>query len=138
MLINEVRKEDDLFYQGPFWIIANSFLDILRGNFSIIGSKFECNYAGNYINNDKSKSQKTHKIIWRDNYAKIYNTDDFMFYPRGRVSIYNGIAFIHINSRCNLPKIIDSIVDEYNLNKLDVEIDCNDTYQGSHYDFKLK
>jgi hypothetical protein len=74
MLINEVRKEDDLFYQGPFWIIANSFLDILRGNFSIIGSKFECNYAGNYINNDKSKSQKTHKIIWRDNYAKIYNS----------------------------------------------------------------
>jgi hypothetical protein len=25
------RKEDDLYYQGPFWIIADTFKDIHRG-----------------------------------------------------------------------------------------------------------
>lgn len=132
------RKEDDLYYQGPFWLIADSFLNILRGKFELVGSKFTCNYDGDYIQNDKSKSQRTHKKIWDSEYSEIYETDDYTFFPRGRVSIYKGIAFIHINSKCNVPKVVDKIINEYNLGKLEIEIDLNDAYQGSHYNFKLQ
>lgn len=133
-----VRKEDDLYYQGPFWIIAESFKDILRGDFKIIGEKYVCNYDGNYTDDKTSKNQKTHKYLWNNKYKLQYNQDDYTFYPRGKVSIYQGTAFIHINSRCNIPKVIDKIINDYNISKLEIEIDLNDTYQGSHYDFKLK
>lgn len=134
----EVRKEDDIYHQGPFWIIGESFTDILRGNFDLIGSKFECTYNGDYLDNNRSKSQRTHKKIWETDYKNVYDQEDYTYYPRGRVSVYNGIAWIHINSKCNIPKIIDRIVKEYNLSKLELEIDLNDVYQGSHYNFKLK
>ncbi len=45
---------------------------------------------------------------------------------------------MHLNSKCNMPKVIDAIVEMYNLGKLEIEIDLNDTYQGSHYDFDLR
>ena len=138
MNITCTRKEDDLYYQGPFWLIADSFLDILRGKFELVGSKFACNYDGDYVQNDKSKSQRTHKKIWDSEYSETYETNDYTFFPRGRVSIYKGVTFIHINSKCNVPKVINKIINEYNLGKLEIEIDLNDTYQGSHYDFKLQ
>ena len=131
------RKEDELYYQGPFWIIADTFKDIHRGNFELLGEKLECNYNGDYIGELTSKSQKTHKKIWSKHAAR-YNDVDYTYYPRGRVAIYQGTAFIHINSKCNVPSVIDAVVDAYNLEKLDIEIDLNDTYQGSHYDFQLK
>lgn len=138
MKITCVRKEDDLYYQGPFWIIADSFLDILRGNFELVGSKFACDFNGEYVKKDKSKSQRTHKKVWEEEYANSYGIDSFTYFPRGRVSIHKGIAFVHINSRCNIPKVINKIITEYNIDKLDIEIDLNDTYQGSHYDFELE
>lgn len=131
------RKEDKIYYQGPFWIISDSFQNIIKGNFEIIGEKYECNYSGEYLNNTTSKRQKTHKSLWRM-FADKYGQSDYTYYPRGRVGIYNGIAYIHINSRCNLPKIIDTIIEQYHLSKLEINVELNDTYQGSHYDFKLK
>ena len=131
MRIIEVRKEDDLYYQGPFWIISDNFL-----NFNIISELYPCNYNGDYKDNI-SKSAKTHKKVW-DNLKQDYNNASYTYYPRGRVSIYNGIAFIHINSKCNTPKIIDAITNKYNIQNLEIEIDLNDAYQGSHYDFELK
>lgn len=138
-IINESRKEEDFYFQGPFWIIADSFLDIIRGNFTILAEKYLSDYEGNYLEKDAiSKSARTHKNVWENEYKSYYNNVDFDYYPRGRVSIYKGNAFIHLNSRCNLPKIIDSIVDTYNIDKLTKEIDLNDLYQGSHYNFKLE
>ena len=138
MIIKEVRKEDDLYFQGPFWIIANSFAEIHRNNFRIIGQKFLCNHEGDYLDDTTKKSQKTHKSVWKRYYEDEYQTEDYTFYPRGRVAVYQGTAFIHINSKCNLPEVIDAIVNEYSLTGLNLEIDENDTYQGSHYHFKLK
>lgn len=135
--LNEVKKEDDYYYYGPFWIIAESLKDIFQGNFKIEGEKFICDYNGN----DEAKTtkpQKTHRVIWRNTFADKYNTDDYTYYPRGRVAIYNGTAFIHLNSKCNLPKVVDSIINEYNLHNIEIVVEENDTYQGSHYDFKLK
>lgn len=135
--ISATRKEDDTYYQGPFWIVADCFKDIHRGNFEIIGDKLLSDYDGNYLGERTSKSAKTHKKVW-DNYAAHYGNVDYIYYPRGRVAIYQGTAFIHINSKCNMPKVIDAVVEMYNLAKLEIEIDLNDTYQGSHYDFELK
>lgn len=137
--LDESRKEYDVYYQGAFWIIGNSFLDILKGNFQIDGIKLESDYNGNYIDFKGSSKTLTHQRLWRDKFCLIYGKDkDYTFYPRGRVAIYNGVAFIHLNSRCNTPKIIDIIIDKYNISRLQLEIDLNDTYQGSHYNFQLK
>ena len=136
-LVVGTRKEDELYYQGPFWIIADSFKDIHRGKFKLIGEQLLTDFSGNYINDVTSKSQKTHKKVW-EVYKSQYKDVDYTFYPRGRVAIYEGTAFIHINSKCNIPSVINAITDMYHLDKLEIEVDLNDTYQGSHYDFQLK
>ena len=138
MKITTSRKEDEYYFQGPFWIVADKFIDVLRGNFDIIGEKYLSDINGEYLDSGISKSARTHKNVWKTKYALDYSEDDFTYYPRGRVSIYQGIAFIHINSKCNIPKVIDKIISEYGLQKLEIEVDLNDTYQGSHYDFKLR
>lgn len=137
--LNETKKEDDTYYQGAFWIISDSFKDILRGNFKIDGIRLESDYEGNYTNFNQSQKRITHKMLWGDNFSNKYGKDkDYTFYPRGRVAIYKGTAFIHINSKCNTPKIIDEIIKTYNIGRLEIEIDLNDTYQGGHYDFELE
>lgn len=131
------RKGDEIYYQGPFWIISDSFKDIHRGNFELLGEHLASDWSGNYVDNRSSKSQKTHKKLW-DRYKLQFNDVDYTFYPRGRVAIYEGTAFIHLNSRCNVPQVIDAVIQSYELDKLEIEVDLNDTYQGSHYDFQLK
>lgn len=139
-VLQEVRKEDELYYEGPFWIIGDSFKDILKGNFKLVFEKYACNYDGNSYN-DTPKNNRTHKYVWNllkdSHYVKDKNVD-YTYYPRGRVGIYNGTAFININSKCNTPKIISNIINEYNLHNLDIELSFDDEIQGSHYDFKLK
>jgi len=130
------QQEDNFYYQGPFWIITNTFKDVHRGKFQIVGEKILCDYAGNYLEKS-SKSSKTHKKVWKE-YADSYNDVGYTYCPRGRVAIYEGTAFIHLNSKCNIPSVIDAIIEMYNLEKLEIELDFNDTYQGSHYDFELK
>lgn len=138
-ILKEVRKEDDIYYQGAFWIKSDSLADIHRGKFTIIGIKLPCNYDGEYVNEiTASKSSLTHKKLWV-RYNNGLEDKPFDYLPRGRVAITtNGLAFIHLNSRTNIPKVIDKIIDIYNLHKLNVEIDLNDIYQGSHYNFQLK
>lgn len=137
MQLNEVRKEDDIYYQGAFWIKGDSIKDIKKGHFQIIGVELPCDYNGQYVNLfNKSKRSLTHKKLWME-YAGELKDKPFNYLPRGRVSIYNGTAFIHLNSLFNQPDIIDAIIDKYCISRLDLEFDFNDTYQGSHYDFLL-
>ena len=139
MKILEVRKEENLYFQGPFWIVSDRFINILRGEFQILSEKYLSDYNGDYIENETSKRSKTHKQIWKNKYsAKFKDEYDWTYFPRGRVSIYQGVAFIHIHSRCNIPSIIDAIIKEYQLNNLEIEIEYNDELQGSHYDFGLR
>ena len=131
----ESKKEDDFYFQGAFWIKADSFKNIMLGNFElIIGSKLLSDYCGNYVDLNQSKNSLTHKKLW----DSVSDGHSWTYYPRGRVAIYNGVAYIHLNSKCNSPAIIDKIINEYCINKLNIELDLNDTYQGSHYDFELK
>lgn len=132
--------EDDSYYQGPFWLIADSYQSIVDGQFTLIGQQYMSDYDGNYLYEDVelSKHAKTHEYAWMTNYATEYPPhSDYTYYPRGRVAIYKGKAYIHINSRCNLKKVISTIKEAYHIERLDLQIDENDVYQGSHYTFKL-
>lgn len=135
-LLIETRKEEQLYFQGPFWIIAESFSDIHRNKFTLECKKILSNYQGDIVENI-SKNSVTHKNWWKNNLQSKYN-QEFDYYPRGRVAIYNGTAFIHLNSKCNINFVIDKVTEEYKLQGLEVEVEFNDEYQGSHYDFKLK
>lgn len=134
-ILKEVRRQDDLYYQGAFWIRGNSVLDIKRGNFQIDGIQIPSDYEG-HVTTSKSKNSLSHKNLWKE-FNKENENVSFNYYPRGRVAIYKGKAVIHINSLFNQPDIIDAIIDKYSLDKLDIEIECNDIIQGSHYDFLL-
>ena len=136
MKLTEVRKEDDLYFQGGFWIKGESVREIKKGNFQLIGIKLPTYHSGEYVNLDRSKSSLTHKRLWSE-YNEGYEDKPFNYLPRGRVAIHKGVAYIHLNSLFNQPSIIDKIIEEYNLDKLELEFDFNDTYQGSHYDFLL-
>lgn len=135
-ILKEVRKEDNNYFEGSFWIIADSVDKLLCGYFDIIGQKELTTYEG-IRNRDRNVKLLTHKQLW-DSYKKNYNNVYYDYYPRGRVSVYNGKAYININSICNTPKVIDSILSFYCIRDLDYEISYNDINQGSHYDFKLK
>lgn len=134
----EVEKEDDIYYQGGFWIKGDSVDDIKCGRFTLIGAKFACDYQGKYIGNfDRSKSSLTHRRLWGE-YAGELADKPFNYLPCGRVGVYDGKAYINMNSLFNAPEIIDAIIERYHIGKLDIQLSFNDTYQGSHYDFLLK
>lgn len=44
-----VRKEDEVYYQGAFWIVGDSVRDIKRGNFEIIGIQIASDYKGTIL-----------------------------------------------------------------------------------------
>lgn len=137
--IVEVRKEDDIYYQGAFWVVGESVHDIKTGNFKIEGIQIPCDCSGNYLKLVKSKSGLTHKNLWNREFKNKLNSEEpFNYYPRGRVSIHKGIAYINLYSLFNQPDIIDQVTNLYHLENLEIEIDLKDTYQGSHYDFLLE
>lgn len=133
----ETRRDEDIYYQGAFWIKGDSVLSIKRGKFELIGEKLPCTFSGEYLDYFGSQKQLTHKKLWFK-YASELSDKGYTYLPRGRVSIYNGVAFIHLNSLFNQPNIVDAVIKMYGIEKLEIEIDLNDTYQGSHYDFQLK
>lgn len=136
MKLNEVRKEEDLYYSGPFWVKANSFDDIMDGNFELIGEKIFTDYEGKYVDFSDSKRSLIHSTLWKNKYQRDYPNKPYNYYPRGRIVIFKGRAYININSLCNNPKVIDKIIKEYDISKLNCSIKYNDS-EGSHYDFLL-
>lgn len=137
MKLKEVRKEDNIYYQGAFWIIGDTVKNIKRGKFTIRGIQIPSNYDGEYLRSFVSKASLTHKRLWSE-YSGEFNDKPWNYFPRGRVAIYKGTAYVHLNSLFNQPDIIDEIIERYKIEDLEIEIDLNDTYQGSHYDFLLE
>lgn len=143
MKITETKKEEELYFKGPFWIVADSVNAIHGGKYKIVGEKYLCDFNGKIMSNiDWARNSTTHKRLWRDKYAKLTNSADkpFDYYPRGRVDIWDGKAYIFIHSSMNFEPLIGNLISEYGLDKLDdaelVEVVENDN-QGSHYDYKL-
>lgn len=110
-IINETRKEDEKYFQGPFWIISDSLVSIHEGNFKLVEEKFLCDYNGNCLEDTTSRFQKTYQ------------------FPRGHVIIREGKAFIYLNSKVNIVKVIDQVIKDYCLDKLEVHIEENDSLQ---------
>lgn len=135
--LNETRKEDDFYLKGAFWVVGESVHSILTNKFDIIGTKFICTFDGNLDRRRPNRKNETHEVVWK-NFSEKYNNVPYNYFPRGRVEIYNGMAYININSILNTPNIIDRIRKEYEILKLDYTIGLNDLEQGSHYDFLLK
>lgn len=135
-ILKETRKEGDSYFAGAFWIIADSVHEMLIGNFEIVGERLLTSFEG-VRNRDREVKLQTHQNLWKE-YGLNYKDKSYDYYPRGRVSVYNGKAYININSICNTPKIIDKIRKYYCVDKLDCVVTCNDIEQGSHYDFKLE
>lgn len=121
--LNEVRIEDDLYFKGPFWVKGASIDAIKMGNFIIEDYKVPCDFNGDIIQGE----DLTHSQIKKD----------FDYYPRGRVGIYNGTAYINIHSILNQPDIIDEIISIFNLSKLKIVVKHEDGKVGHHYGFKL-
>lgn len=67
-----------------------------------------------------------------------YNNVGYKYYPRGKVEVYKGVAYININSILNTPKIIDTVRKEFGIEKLPYKVGLNNVEQGSHYDFELE
>lgn len=82
------------------------------------------------------RKNETHESVWNELSSK-YGGVPYNYYPRGRVEVYNGVAYININSILNNPRIIDKIRHMYEIEKLPYHIGLNDLEQGSHYDFLL-
>lgn len=135
-LLKEVRKECGSYFAGAFWIVADSVHEMLIGNFEIVGERLPTSFEG-VRNRDREVKLQTHQNLWNE-CGLNYKNNSYDYYPRGRVSVYNGKAYININSICNTPKIIDRIREYYCVDKLDCVVTCNDIEQGSHYDFKLE
>lgn len=134
----EVRKEDDLYFNGAFWIFANSYEDILKGDFEIDGTKLPVNFDGEYYDKNDNKQNITHKKLWEKDYQNQFKDKSYTYFPRGRVNVYKGVAYVNIHSKCNLPKVINAILREYNVQDLELDLGLNDIEQGSHYDFELE
>lgn len=136
MKLTETRKENELYFQGAFWIVGNSLNNILNGDFKLVeGSRLFTDYYGDYIVDDiPKKSTLTHKHLW----SKINSNHEWDYYPRGRVAIDQGTAYIHLNSKCATKEIINSIIDRYCIDKLRIVLDYNNENQDEHYNFKLE
>ena len=136
--LNEVRKEEDLYLIGPFWIIGKSLDDINRGNFDFISEKFLIDWEGNYQNR-VSKSEFTHKGIWENKYQSIYKVD-YNYYPRGRVSFNSKTKEFGINipQGLNEELVLPIILKEYGINDSKVNVKYTDPTSGNHYNFLLK
>lgn len=135
-ILKETRKEDDSYFAGAFWIIANSVHEMLIGNFEILGERLLTSFDG-VRNRDKAVKLQTHQKLWNE-YKSDNENKPYDYYPRGRVSVYKGKAYININSIYNTSKIIDKIRKYYCVDKLECVVTCNDIEQGSHYDFRLE
>lgn len=140
MRISETRKEDNWYFKGPFWVIADSVHSILTGDYSILCEKELCTYEGNLHRSRSERKEQTHEQVWNKlklQYKDIGNLP-YNYYPRGRVEVYQGKAYININSLLNKPQIINDIIKEYQIENLDYYVYNIDKLQGEHYSFELK
>lgn len=130
------KLKDNFYWNGCFWITANSFKDILLGNFELLVDKYLVDENGNEIDKRKRRD-KTHKNIWYSKYKDIY-LQEYTYYPRGRVQVYDKTVFININPKINIPKVIDEIYKQFDLLQVDrTNIEFVEE-NGSHYQFELK
>lgn len=152
-VLNEVRKEDDFYFVGTFWIVGKSISDILHGNLLIVGEKHLVDYEGKAVG-VINRNALTHKRLWRDdeeirNKAAVFSgisTEDYTYFPRGRIAIFEGQYYLFLPSEVfNNGKVINAIYSFYSVSSaLEMNIEYNDVSdeerkgQAVHYQPKLQ
>ena len=134
----EMRKEDDLYFVGPFWIIGKSVEEINKGNFELLApTKVLVNYDGDYATK-VPKAEFLHKDLW-NKYKSKYNNVEYNFYPRGRISFNSEDkkTWINIPQGLNESLILKSLEKEYDV-RIPYEVKYTDPTSGNHYMFELK
>ena len=136
---NEVRKEDNLYLVGPFWIIADSLSSLNSGNFEIIAKKFLVDYDGNY---DKAvtRPEFTHKGIQEKEYQSLYPNKAYDYFPRGRVSwdAKDKKIWVNIPRGLNEKAVLPEIAKIYDFDLSLAIIKYTDPASGNHYSFRLQ
>lgn len=136
MKLVEIRKEDDLYFVGPFWIIGTSVEEINSGKFTILAEKFLADFDGNVVER-VPRAKFTHKGIWEEKYLAKYGLE-YNYYPRGRISQKQGKAYLNIPNGLNKSVVVPEIKREYDIKTDFALIKDTDPTTGNHYSFLLK
>ena len=133
-----MEKEDN-YYSGAFWLIGESLADIKNGNFQLLCHKIITDFDGNFCEEIPSKRSLSHKRLWNEIYRDKLNSDKpYNYYPRGRVGICKGVAYINIIEDASIPLITDAIICEYEIDKLKIMIKkSNKLSDGGHRKFLI-
>lgn len=136
MKLNEVRKEDDLYFEGPFWIISPSMEELNKGNFTILSNQYLVDFYGKPVL-PLPKYQSTHEYIWNSKYKDSFGVHPYNYYPRGRVVFKDGKVYL------NIPKgLPDDLIKKEVARKFDYDefdnVFYKDPTSGNHYTFELK
>ena len=136
--LTEVRKEDDKYLIGPFWIIGESLAAINLGNLEIIAEQFLINWDGEQEQR-VPRSEFTHKGIWESKYKSKYKVA-YNYYPRGRVSFNSNTKkfYINIPKGLNEELVLPIILNRYGIKADKVKVKYTDPTSGDHYSFDLK
>ena len=114
-ILHKKNIKDEYFYQGAFWIKGNSIADIMQGKFTITSVKYLCDFYGNYVTDDiGSAHSRSHERLWKEKALDRENLP-YNYYPRGRVGISNGTAYINLPSDIVSSAVITAIRDEFYL-----------------------
>lgn len=134
--LNETRKEDNLYFAGPFWIIGNSLDEINKGNFEIIEEKYLVYYDGKPLLSIP-QSQATHQAIWERKYKNKFGVP-YNYFPRGRVVFQNGNLYLNIPEGLSVDAIQDRLIKEFDYKRGFDKVFYKDPTTGGHYNFLLK
>lgn len=140
MKLNEIRNENDLYFEGPFWIISQSMEELNKGNFVILSNPYLVDFWGKPIF-PIPKSESTHEYIWNSKYKHLNPkhpySHPYNYYPRGRVVFKEGKVYL------NIPKgLPDDLIKKEVARKFDYDefdnVFYKDPTSGNHYTFELK
>lgn len=136
MKLNEVRKEDDLYFEGPFWIISPSMEELNKGNFTILSNQYLVDFYGKPVL-PLTRYQSTHEYIWNSKYKDSFGVHPYNYYPRGRVVFKDGKVYLNIPKGLPDDLIKKEVAGKFDYDEFD-NVFYKDPTSGNHYTFELK
>ena len=136
MKLNEVRKEDDLYFEGPFWIISPSMEELNKGNFTVLSNQYVVDCYGK-PGLPLTRYQSTHEYIWNSKYKDSFGVHPYNYYPRGRVVFKEGKVYLNIPKGLPDDLIKKEVARKFDYDEFD-DVFYKDPTSGNHYTFELK
>lgn len=140
MKLNEIRNEEDLYFEGPFWIIAQSMEELNKGNFTILSHPYLVDFWGKPVM-PVPRNESTHEYIWNARYRRSIPdhpySHEYNYYPRGRVVFKEGKVYLNIPSGLPVDLIKEKVAYKFDYDEFD-KVFYKDPTSGNHYTFQLK